>query len=473
MTPWLLLAAALSTAPADPCAPVEPAAQADPIAAAAYRRVGDEERSAGSAETATSAFRSALALDSTDDHSRRALAELCADAMGGPTALDFEQGLALVKEGDFRRAAEAFDRVLERGPDTSAALLAGVCRYQLGEYASAVAFLRSAEADPAHTAVSRYYLGLVSLAQGTPREAAGLLDSAASGPDVAALARELARYAWRQQRLVLSASSDVAWDSNATLAPGGTPLASASDGSFDLAAGGLFRPEGESGPYLRASALLHEQFRVHSLDMLGASAGAGWQFGRLGNALVVGYDYDYRSLDGAPYLSANRLGASGWVSAGPVVATASYFARWEAYLPAVYDPFDGLVQHAEVKASLALARAAWVTLGYGLSSDEVQLDYLSWLEHGPRAVLRWLPGPGWRFVFGAGAIFRDYQAVAPALGLRREDTYLDGAVLAEYDPGLQWTIWVSLEMRRALSNVPQYAYSRVAPMLGVSFVTGM
>ena len=473
MTSWVLLAAALSTAPPDPCAPVAPAPQADPVAAAAYRRVGDEERSAGSADTATAAYRSALSLDPGDERSRAALAELCAAARGQGTADDFERGLALMKEGETRRAAEAFERVPAKGPDASAALLAGVCRYQLGEYEPAAAHLRSAEADPLHAALARYYLGLVALAEGAPREAAGLLDSAASGPEVAAIARDLARYAWRQQRLVLSASSDVVWDSNATLAPGGTPLASASDGAFDLAAGGLFRPAGESGPYLRASALLHEQLRVHSLDMLGASGGAGWQFGRLGNALVLSYDYDWRSLDGAPYLSANRLGVSGWTSAGPVVLTAGYSARWEEYQSPTFDPFDGIVQRAEAKASLAVSRTAWLTLGYGLSSDSVRVDSLSWLEQGPAAVLRWLPGSRWRLVFGASAIFRDYQAVAPALGVRRQDAYLDGAVLAEYELGLEWTIWLSLDMRKAFSNVAQYAYTRVAPMAGVSFVTGM
>ena len=467
------MAAALSTAPPDACAPVAPAPQADPVAAAVYRRVADEERSSGGTDTATTAYRSALSLDPGDEHSRAALAELCAAARGGGTAGDFEQGLALMKGGEVRRAAEAFERVLARGPDSSAALLAGVCRYQLGEYGLAAAHLRSAEADPAHAALARYYLGLTALAEGAPREAAALLDSAASGPDVAALATDLARNAWRRQRLVLSASTDVVWDSNATLAPGGTPLASASDGAFDLAAGGLFRPAGESGPYLRASALLHEQLTVHSLDMLRGSGGAGWQFGRLGSALVVGYDYDYRALDGAPYLSASRLGVSGWTSAGPVVLAGSYFARWEDYLSTTFDPFDGVVQHAEAKASLGVGRTAWLTLGYGVSADSVRVQDLSWVEHGPAGILRWLPGPRWRLVVAAGATFRDYQAVAPALGVRREDAYLDGAVLAEYDLGLEWTLWLSLDMRKAFSNVDQYAYTRFAPMAGVSFVTGM
>jgi hypothetical protein len=87
-------------------------------------------------------------------------------------------------------------------------------------------------------------------------------------------------------------------------------------------------------------------------------------------------------------------------------------------------------------------------------------------------VLRWLVAPRWRLGFDAGVTFRAYAAVAPALGVRREDVYLDGAAVAEYDPDLRWTIWLSLDARRALSNVSQYEYSRIAPTVGVSFTTG-
>jgi len=470
---WIVAATALAAGAIDPCAPITPATAPDPAAAALYRSVGDDERGAGNPEAAAAAFRKAAELDPADQASRKALAELCTTARASTPSEAFDRGLALMQAGDFRRAAGAFDEALLESPDPSTALLAGVCHFQIGNTRRASLVLRTAEADPDHAAVARFYLGLIAIAEDRPREAAILLEQAAAGPEVAALAHDLARYAWRIQRLVLSAFTDVAWDSNATLAPGGTPLASASDGAFDLGAAAIYRPSGDSGPYFRGSGLLREQFQVHSLDMLGASAGAGWQLGRLGNALVLGYDYDFRTLGGAPYLSANRLSASGWVTAGPAVLTASYFARFETYLPVAYEPFDGTVQHAELKAALGLGRTSWLTVGYGLTTDSVQLDYLSWLEHGPRAVLRWLPAPRWRMVFEAGAAFRSYGAVAPTLGVVREDVYLDGAVLAEYFPSLQWALWVSLDARRALSNVSQYDYFRIAPTIGVSFTAGM
>jgi tetratricopeptide (TPR) repeat protein len=467
-----LAVTALASAAIDPCAPVVPAPDADPVSAATYRAVGDEERLAGHPDAAAVAFRAAAERDPGDAAARRALAELCQATRPDVPPGHFERGLALMQGGDFRGAAGEFDEALDRVADASTALLAGVCRYRLGDTARAGVLLRQAEADPDHAAVARYYLGLLAIAEGRFREASILLDQAAAGPELAPLARDLARLAWRNQRLVFTAFTAVGWDSNATLAPGGTPLASASDGAFDLGAAAIYRPHGDSGPYLRASGALREQFQVDSLDMLGASAGAGWQLGRLGNALVLGYDYDFRTLGGAPYLSASRLGASGWLAAGPAVLTASYFARWEAYLPAAYQPFDGTVQHASLKAAFVLGQASWLTVGYGLTSDSVQVDYLSWLEHGPRAVLRWLVAPRWRLGFEAGVAFRAYAAVAPALGVRREDLYLDGAAVAEYDPDLQWTIWLSLDARRALSNVSQYDYSRIAPTLGVSFATG-
>jgi Flp pilus assembly protein TadD len=470
---WIVAATALAAGAIDPCAPITSDPAPDPAAATLYRSVGNEERAAGNPDAAATAFRRAAALDPADHASRKALAELCTAARSATPSGAFDRGLALMQAGDFRGAAGAFDEALLEGSDPSTALLAGVSHFQIGNSPRASLLLRTAEANPDHAAVARFYLGLIAISEDRPREAAILFEQAAAGPEVAALATDLARYAWRNQRLVLSAFTDVAWDSNATLAPGGTPLASASDGAFDLGAAAIYRPGGDSGPYFRGSGLLREQFQVHSLDMLGASAGAGWQFGRLGNALVLGYDYDFRTLGGAPYLSANRLSASGWVTAGPAVLTASYFARFEAYLPVAYEPFDGTVQHAELKAAFGLGRTSWLTVGYGLTTDSVQFDYLSWLEHGPRAVLRWLPAPRWRMVFEAGAIFRTYGALAPSLGVVREDVYLDGAVVAEYYPNLQWTFWVSLDARRALSNVSQYGYFRIAPTVGVSFTTGM
>ena len=468
----LLAVTALASAAVDPCAPVVPAPEPDPASAAAYHAVGDEERAAGNPDAAAVAFRRAAELDPGDAAARRALAESCQATRREAPPGHFERGLALMQAGDFRGAAAEFDEELARGADSSTALLAGVCRYQAGDTARAGALLRMAEADPVHAAVARYYLGLLAVADGRYRDASLLLDRATAGPEVGMLAGDLARYAWRNQPLVFTAFTAVGWDSNATLAPAGTPISSASDGAFDLGAAALYRPSGDSGPYLRASGTLREQFQVDSLDMLGASAGAGWQLGGLGDALVLGYDYDFRSLGGAPYLSASRLGASGWLTAGHAVLTASYFARWEAYLPAAYEPFDGTVQHASLKAAFGLGRAALLTVGYGLTSDSVRVDYLSWLEHGPRAVLRWLVAPRWRLGFDAGVTFRAYAAVAPALGVRREDVYLDGAAVAEYDPDLRWTIWLSLDARRALSNVSQYEYSCIAPTVGVSFTTG-
>ncbi len=65
----------LVLAAVDPCAPVQPAAVRDREGAAACRKVGDAERSAGSQETAAVACRAALARDPSDAASRRALSE--------------------------------------------------------------------------------------------------------------------------------------------------------------------------------------------------------------------------------------------------------------------------------------------------------------------------------------------------------------------------------------------------------------
>ena len=249
----LLAVTALASAAVDPCAPVVPAPEPNPASAAAYHAVGNEERAAGNPDAAAVAFRRAAELDPGDAAARRALAESCQATRREAPPGHFERGLALMQAGDFRGAAAEFDEELARGADSSTALLAGVCRYQAGDTARAGALLRVAEADPVHAAVARYYLGLLAVADGRYRDASLLLDRAADGPEVGMLAGDLARYAWRNQPLVFTAFTAVGWDSNATLAPAGTPIASASDGAFDLGAAALYRPSGDRGPYLRAS----------------------------------------------------------------------------------------------------------------------------------------------------------------------------------------------------------------------------
>lgn len=469
MTPLLMAALLLGVAP-DPCAPVEPAAAVDQSIAATYRAVGDEERAAGNLETATLAYRSALAADPGDAGTRSALAELCRQR---DTASDqFQKGLALLEAGDAGGAVAAFDAARQRGADPSTSLLEGIADYERGDLDAARPRLLEAATDPAHRDAASFYLGLISLQRGASAEAAAFLDAAAANPGFAPAAADLARLARRDGTLVLSALVETAWDANAALAPGGTPISSSNDGAGAFTLGGLYRPWRDSGPYLRGLASYRKQARFGEIDFGGVSAAAGWQLRRAGAGLLGEYQYDYRALGSASYLSAHRLLAAGWFAWGDLTLGLSWFAQLQSYLASLYQPFDGVYQRAEASARLPIADA-WLELAYRVARDGAQQQNLAWLEHGPRASLRWTLSPKARLGFDAGLTFRSYSAVDPTLSLQRADVYLDGAAFAEWDLSQQWTLRAALVGRRATSNAAAFSYMSIAPTLGLAWVVGL
>jgi tetratricopeptide (TPR) repeat protein len=464
----IAILASLALAAVDPCAPVEPAAVRDPGGAAAYRAVGDAERAAGSPRTAAMAYRAALARDPSDSASGRALREICREA-----ASPFDRGMARMNAGDLRGAVGAFREARARGPDPSAALVEGVCHYELGENVEARAALREAATAPAHREAADFYLGLIALQEGDGGEAARLLDAAATNPGFAPVASDLARLARRSGKLVFSLLAESGWDSNAQLAPGGTPISTSSDGSLAGTATGLYRPLGESGPYLRATGLYRGQARFGDLDFGGVSGAAGWQLGHAERGLLAEYDYDYRLLGGSPFLSAHRLLVGGWVPAGPLTLGASYLARFESYPADLYAPFSGTLQRAEATLALRLGRSGRIALGYHLARDGVDQSPLSWTEHGPGAELRVALARRVRLTVTAAVSLRDYDALDPALGLTRSDRYVDAAALLEWDVGDRFTLRFSADGRKAFSNAAAFDYTRVAPTLGLAYVFGM
>jgi tetratricopeptide (TPR) repeat protein len=466
------LLAALLVAAADPCAPVGPAGSGDPASAALYRKVGDAERTAGAAETATVAYRTALGLDPSDVASRRALAELCRAAAKPAGA--FQRGLALMDRGDLRGAITAFQEARAVAPDPSAALLEGVCRYENGDDREARTLFLEAEQTPAHRSTAELYLGLLALREGEVGEAARLLDAAGMDPALAPMASAAARRAQLSGKLVLSILTEAGWDSNAQLAPTATPVAASNDTMFGVTVNGLYRPMGENGPYLRASGLYRQQLRFGDLDYGGASAAAGWQLGSAARGVLAEYDYDYRLLGGASFLSAHRLLASGWIPAGRgVTLGATYFARFESYPAALYAPFSGVFQRAEVTASMPLGRTASLLLAYHLGRDAVELSSLSFVEHGPAAELRYSLGPRLRVSAGGALTIRDYDALDSFLGVKRSDSYLDGVALLEWAIAGRWTVRLSLDVRDAISNANGFSYLSVMPVLGLAYLVGM
>lgn len=463
----LLLALALSTDPG-PCDPVQPAATPDLAAASAYRQVADEERAAGSQETAVAAYRKAASLDPADTASRVALRELCVS--GSPAASDpFRAGLDLMDRGDLRGAAKEFEKARATRPDAAAALMQGICLYRLGDDDAAGPALRSAEADPAVQDSARFYLGLLALRRGDSSTAAPLFDGVVGS--FGTVASDLALIARRSGIFTVSALASVGWNSNLTLAPSGYASTGASDGNASIAASGLWRPAGESGPYLRVSGAYQQQFALTAFNTGTGSGAVGWQLGHADKALVAEYAYSYTALGGAPYLSANRLLASGWLTWDSFTLTATYVARFESY-QAIYQPFSGALQQAEARGAWWLGPFARLGVSYRLGVDGAKVNYLSWIEHGPHADFYAQLGRSVRLGLETALAFRTYGAVAPGPAVVRSDTFLTGAAVLEYDLGNHWAAQATLAGQRNWSNLPQYSYSAFIPTLGIAYLAG-
>lgn len=479
-----LAAVALAAAPPDPCAPVPPEATPDPAAAALYRAVGDEQRRAGSADTATAAYRDALARDPSDGRSRAALAALCEAAKHEGA---FQRGLARMESGDRPGAIAAFEEARAAGPDASAALLEGICWYELGDDGRARPLLAEAEGDPAHRESARFFLGLVALRGGRSREAAALLASSATDRRLGPMAMDLARLARREGRVVLSVLLDGGWDSNVDLTPdlAGQP-ASAGDTSTGVTALARVAPGGDTGPYLTATATWRNQARYDALDVLGGGVFAGWQAGHAGRYLLGEAGWEYRALGGEPYLSAPRLLGTARLDLGDAASGGvTYLARWERFLPAYFARYDaaepgadvgysGLRHFAEADVTWDLARArSSATVAWHGGWDAAHDPALAWGEHGPRAALRLALSRDVRLGLDAAFTWRAYQAFDPALGALRADRYLDAAAVLERDLGDRWTLRASLVARKAFSNVPDFAYTRIVPTLGIAWTAGL
>jgi hypothetical protein len=461
----LVAAAALSTV--DPCTPVKPAPARDPIAAAAYRATAKSEEAAGSRETAVLAYRDAAALDPDDRASRAALERYCDS--GAPVD-PFQDGLAKMDAGDLRGAITAFRAARARQDDGSAALLEGICHYELGEDREAEPPLRAAERSPENADLARFYLGLLALREGSASLAASLFDAASGSAALAPMASDLVRLARSEARWALTLSAASGYDSNVNLAPPGAPPAREADGLYALSATGLLRPGGSNGPYARAQALVTRQFQLGDFDVAGGDLAGGWQLDGGGWSGLAEYDFGYRTFGGSPFLTSHRVLASAWTAIGSVTLGATYFARFESYAHG-FSPFSGTVQGGEARTSFAVASRAWLALAYGLTRDATaaQWSILSYVEHGPRAELRVETARRVRLGFDVAAAFRRYDAFDPSLGVRRADTYLDAAAHAEWDLSPGWTAQVALRGRRAISNDSGFEYGKLVPMVGIAY----
>jgi tetratricopeptide (TPR) repeat protein len=460
----LLVAAFVTSGPPDPCAPVVAAPRRDPETAVAYQAVADEERAAGRTDSAALAYRAALERDPSLARARGALAELCAARRRNEA---FAGALAQVRAGDCKGALPALEAERAAG-DVAAALLAGLCRYRLGEDEAAAAALRQAAAAPETRASAELYLGLLALRGGRPGEASPLFQAAAADPALAPVARELAREARQEGRLVVSVVAEAGWDSNVDAAPGGPGSALGAVTALVTAA-----PWRDRGPYARGAATYQAETRRRSLDLLAASAAVGLPLGTARRHLLLEYGYDDRRVGGEPYLAAHRLLLDGRAALGDRwLVGAAYTLRGEHYRAADAADDSGIRHAAELDAGTTV-RGARLSAAWQVAWHGARASARSYREHGPLVALTAPAGDALRVVLEAAYTWRAYGAVDPDLERRRSDGYADLAARVEWPVRDRWTAYLSLAGRRASSNVSGLRYGRVVSTVGASFTGGV
>jgi len=462
----------------DPCAPIEaaPPSPRDRGQVAVYLGIGDDELRAGARDTAIVAFQEVVRREPSNPHARAALARLCQETRGAGAGSGgrFAEALALMDAGRRREAAALFEEVRLAEDESAAALLEGVCLYELHDDRRAEPLLREAAADPALAESARVFLGLLALRADDRARATELLRAAAASdsPTLRQTAAELLRAARRDGRGGASLLAETGYDSNVALTPNGTPtLPNSRDGAVGLAAAGSWRPLGRSGPYLRGAGQYRKQLQLGAYD-LGAIGGAlGWrQFlsGAASGGTVAGeYSYDFFTLGGASYLSAHRLAAEGELEWARVVLALNAFARFESYPQAETAGYSGTRLAGEATVSLRFVSDLLAGCGYRLGHDGAREASLAYWEHGPACHVWWSARADVRLLADASLAFRSYEAPDPMTPtIERRDRIVDGLLAAEWNVRAQWALRLALTARKAASTLPDvYAYTRVTATL--------
>ena len=458
----------LLLAAVDPCVPPRPASPPDPAAAQAYVAVGESEQGH---PAGLDAFREALRLDPANAAAQAGFQAACR-----PQDDRFDRARKSMDAGDRAAAIRLFEEIRSEAPSPPAALLEGICLYELEQDRAAESLLLEAAASDAVADSARFFLGLIAERRGEQAEAERLFEGLAQGTSpVREQADRLLRRSREAGTLSISLLAEPGYDSNVSLSPSGVPAGGDAFGS--LAAALVWRPI--DGLFARATGFYREQLQLHDYD-LGAAGGAiGYALGPASRQLAAEYDYDFVALGSAPYLSAHRLALSGRLGFGDLSLAAAYAVRFENYRTAATSPFSGTLHGAQLSATLRVANGAWVELSYRGARDFATYVETSYLEHGPAAALRLSLG-AFRAAVEAGAAFRLYDDVDPALttpsmplGVQRQDALLDASAVAEYDVADRWTLRLSLGGRDAISNVPQLTYLRGYAALGVAFAAGL
>src|SRR5260370_21528902 len=253
---------ALLLASANPCAPPEPASEKEPALAQAYVEVGESE---ADEPDAREAFPEALGLDPANARAQAGFQAACR-----PQDDRFNRARSLMDAGDRAAAIRLFEEVRAEGPSPPAALLEGICLYELEQDGAAETLLLEAQSDESVADSARFFLGLIARRRGEQAEAERLFAGVAQGTStVAARAYRLLRESRAAQAPSISLLAESGYDSNVTLSPSGAPVSR--DGLGSLAAALLWKPT--PGLFAPATGFYrpHTQLSDYNMRASGAS----------------------------------------------------------------------------------------------------------------------------------------------------------------------------------------------------------
>jgi hypothetical protein len=458
----LLLVLATVVLAGSPCGPLTPAAP-DPAVAAVYLEVGERELAAGAPEAAAVAFSEALRRDPGSTRAQQLRDDAC-------LALE-EQALSSVETlMDARRWKDALARLatFTRAPASTRALLAGVCRFELGEDDEARRDLELAATDPRHEADARVLLALLSLRRGSACGAEAQLRALERNGALAANLAGLLRQSARGGTLALRASLFGGVDTNPSLDPAGAPP----QGVLGFTGLAQWTPLGAVSPYARLAAGAREYPALASQRSESGAATLGFQLGRGGDRVAVDYSLEGSFFAGAPYAVAHGPRLEGSVSLGRVLLYGDYALRAEQFLPADAAPFSGLRHDADLGASMALPAGFFVDLGWAFTADGAQEPELAVLQHGPRLAVGWARDRT-RAVLGAALDWRRWQARDPDLEVQRDDLRVRPSARVEVDLFDWLSLFVAADASVVRSNVDTLSSVRVSATGGAQLWVGL
>lgn len=462
MSSAVLLMLLLSAA--DRCDPGPARDPADPAAAEVYLAVGEEELARGAWEAARIAFGEARRADPENAKARAAWLSVCR----GPPEDGFTAGLRQMRAGDCAAAIQSFAAARAVAPDPAAALLQGICHYELREDRLARAALQEAHGEPELRAQAQLYLGLLAAREGHAREAGALLEplTGSNDPALSTAAYEALRRANEDARLLVTGALQVEADSNPYIVPDRIGRFADEAGAATL--GLVFRPLGASGPYARAHGLYRNQLATDVFDTFALGAGAGWQLLGPTHRLFAEGGVDRMTLGNSPYLLAWRgeLGA-GW-SASQYSLLGSYQFRSEEVSLAGLEGYSGVTHAAVLWGQRAAGNAVW-SLGYSVYRSDTVDPVLEHVEHGPRVQLRLRAWDRGRLRFEGAWLWRPYDHFDPLLGTRRDDTLLDLVGSLEISVNQAMELRFDVRMQRSQSTVDSFDYTRVLGGVALSF----